>query len=205
MKFTHKKLVSTLSLSTLLQLTAGGNVAVAQGLDSHVHGEAELNVALVDQQLQIEFISPAMNLLGFERAPTTDEETESLNTVITELLTGGAWLLGDALSSCAASTLSFEGPQYDEAAHEHEHDDDHEHEEHDDHEHEGGHDGEGSEAHADFHVQYLYDCPSEPGREFRLTVFDNYSGIEQVTVQWIAGRQQGFAELTSTNPVLSLE
>ena len=37
---------------------------------SHVHGNAELNVVLMEKQLQVEFVSPAINLLGFERPPS---------------------------------------------------------------------------------------------------------------------------------------
>ncbi|MCG8415474.1 MAG: DUF2796 domain-containing protein, partial [Pseudomonadales bacterium] len=82
----------------------------------------------------------------------------------------------------------------------HEHEED-EHEDHDDHDHEG----EGADSHADFRAQYLYDCPSTPAQEFRLAAFDNYPGIEEITVQWVVGRQQGFAELTASNPILNLE
>jgi len=169
----------------LLSLSAESGLLQAQGLDSHVHGEAELNIVLEGRQLQAEFVSPAMNLLGFERAPASDEETELLNSVITDLLTSGDWLFGNALAACTASTREFEAPIYEQAEHEHE--------------------GEDAVAHADFRVQYLYDCPAEPAREFSLTAFENYGGIEEITVQWIVGRQQGRAELTPANPVLTME
>ena len=41
---------------------------IAQELGSHVHGLTELNLVIANQNVQIEFISPAINLLGFERA-----------------------------------------------------------------------------------------------------------------------------------------
>ena len=209
MNFTRKELFFSLSVTPLL--LTGSQCAMAQGLDSHVHGEAELNVVVADQQLQAEFISPAMNLLGFERAPSSDEETELLNSVITKLLTDGSWLIGDALANCETSTLAFEGPEFEDASHnhDHEHEDDHDHEHEDDHEHDDDHDhdheGEEAHGHADFRVQYLYDCAESPAQDIRLAAFDNYSGIEEIKVQWIVGRQQGFAELTANNPTLNLE
>jgi len=208
MNFTRKALFFSLSATPLL--LAGSQSVMAQGLDSHVHGEAELNMVVADLQLQAEFISPAMNLLGFERAPNSDEETELFNSVITKLLTDGSWLIGDALANCEASTLAFEAPEFEDADHDHddhEHEDDHDHEHDDDHDHDDdhGHEGEEAHGHADFRVQYLYDCSESPAQEIRLAAFDSYSGIEKITVQWIVGRQQGFAELTANNPTLNLE
>ncbi len=203
-----KKSLTQLSSLCLLSLSAGSGSVFAQGLDSHVHGAAELNIAISGQQLQVEFVSPAMNLLGFERAPNSDEETELLNSIINQLLDGGEWLLGNTFASCEASTQEFEGPVFEAASHDHEDEHDHEHEDEHDHEHEDEHDHEHdgeAVAHADFRVQYLYDCPAAPAREFRVTAFDLYSGIEEITVQWIAERQQGLAELTANNSVLVLE
>lgn len=173
-------------------LMAGCESVLAQGLDSHVHGNAELNVVLMGQQLQVEFFSPAINLLGFERAPGNDEETALLNGAITQLLDGG-WLIGDSLANCQLSTQAFEAPVYEEQSHDHD-------EEHDHASHAGG-----GDAHSNFRVQYLYDCPTSPARQLRIIAFDFYSGIETLTVQWIAERQQGYTQLTANNPVLVLE
>ena len=49
---------------------------IAQELGSHVHGLTELNVVIANQNVQIEFISPAINLLGFERASNSPEENK---------------------------------------------------------------------------------------------------------------------------------
>lgn len=184
----------------LLSFLTGSGLLQAQGLDSHTHGEAELNIVLAGKQLQAEFMSPAMNLLGFERAPATDDETALLNSAITVLLESGDWLFGNSVASCTSTTQEFEAPIYEEAAHEH---DDNEHE----HEHESDQHDHGSEAaaHADFRVQYLYDCSSAPARELKLVAFENYTGIATITVQWIVERQQGRAVLTAANPVLTME
>jgi len=185
---TRNKLMS----ASLLIFMAGSNSALAQGLDIHVHGSAELNVVLMGKQLQVEFASPAINLLGFERAPINDEETEVLNDAITQLL-DGRWLIGNSLANCQLSTQAFEAPVYEE--HSHDQDEQHDH---------AGHEG-GAQAHSNFRVQYLYDCPTPPPRQLQLIAFDHYSGIETITVQWIAERGQGIAQLTANNPVLVLE
>ena len=184
----------------LLISIAGSSSAMAQSADSHVHGNAELNVVLMGQQLQVEFVSPAINLLGFERPPNTDEETATLNNTIEQLQRGG-WLIEAFPTTCQLSTEEFEAPVYEEHENsEHDHDHDHENSEHD---HESSeHD---AEAHSNFRVRYLYDCDTAPREQLKILAFDHYSGIETLTVQWVADQKQGYARLSRDNPVLDLE
>ena len=178
---------------------------IAQELGSHVHGLTELNLVIANQNVQIEFISPAINLLGFERASNSPEENRLFNEVL-EDLKAAEWLLGDQLRDCQMSTPVFEAPEFGShemseghEEHEHEHDE-HEHEEHEheDHEHETG-------DHADFRVQYLFDCRSAPPSNFTVTAFDRFVGIEEISVRWIVGRQQGVSNLTPSNATLSFD
>ena len=191
---------NNLICALMLILIAGSSRTLAQSADSHVHGNAELNVVLMGQQLQVEFVSPAINLLGFERPPNTDEETATLNNTIEQLQRGG-WLIEAFPTTCQLSTEEFEAPVYDE--HESsEHDHEHESSEHD-HEHESS--DHHAEAHSNFRVTYLYDCDSAPRKQLKMLAFDHYSGIETLTVQWIADQKQGYARLNKDNPVLDLE
>ena len=191
---------NNLICALLLISIAGSSRTLAQSADSHVHGNAELNVVLMGQQLQVEFVSPAINLLGFERPPNTDEETATLNNTIEQLQRGG-WLIEAFPTTCQLSTEEFEAPVYDE--HESsEHDHEHESSEHD-HEHESS--DHHAEAHSNFRVTYLYDCDSAPRKQLKMLAFDHYSGIETLTVQWIANQKQGYARLNRDNPVLNLE
>ena len=173
---------------------------LAQEVGSHVHGLTELNVVIVNQNVQVEFISPAINLLGFERASSSPEESQLFNEVI-EDLRAAEWLLGDQLEDCQMSTPVFEAPEFgshemSEGHEEHEHE--HDEHEHEDHEHETG-------DHADFRVQYLFDCRSAPPSNFTVTAFDRFVGIEEISVRWIVGRQQGASNLTPSNATLSFD
>ena len=170
---------------------------IAQELGSHVHGLTELNLVITNQNVQIEFISPAINLLGFERASNSPEENKLFNEVLEDLQTA-EWLLGDQLRDCQMSTPVFEAPEFgshemSEGHEEHEHE--HDEHEHEDHEHETG-------DHADFRVQYLFDCQSAPPSNFTVTAFDRFVGIEEISVRWIVGRQQGVSNLTPSNATL---
>ena len=168
-----------------------GSLVIAQETGSHVHGLTELNIVVVSRDLQIEFVSPAINLLGFERQSTSPEETELLNEVVSKLQTA-EWLLGNTLDSCQMSTPVFEAPSFGG------------HEEHEDHEGHEGHEDE-FETHADFRVQYLFNCLSAPPAEIVVTAFDHFNGIEEISARWIVGRQQGLSQLTRGNTLLSLD
>lgn len=173
---------------------------IAQELGSHVHGLTELNLVIANQNVQIEFISPAINLLGFERASNSPEENKLFNEVL-EDLQAAEWLLSDQLEDCQMSTPVLEAPEFgshemSEGHEEHEHE--HDEHEHEDHEHETG-------DHADFRVQYLFDCRSAPPSNFTVTAFDRFVGIEEISVRWIVGRQQGVSNLTPSNATLSFD
>ena len=49
---------------------------------SHVHGEVILNIVLEEDRLDVEMISPAMNITGFEHAPSTEQERATLSEAI---------------------------------------------------------------------------------------------------------------------------
>ena len=182
---------NNLICALLLISIAGSSRTLAQSADSHVHGNAELNVVLMGQQLQVEFVSPAINLLGFERPPNTDEETATLNNTIEQLQRGG-WLIEAISTACQLSTEEFEAPFYEEReSNKHNH-------EHESSKHE-------AEAHSHFRVRYLYDCDAAIKQQLRILAFDHYSGIETLTVQWIANQMQGYTQLSKDSPVLYLE
>jgi len=183
------RIVSALGLLLLCALAPETGVE-AQGLDSHEHGRAEINVVMVGKELSIEFLSPAMNLLGFERAPVSAAENSQLDTVAAALRSTD-WLLGDALAQCEMRLQTLELPEFQSHS-EHHGDNEHEHD-------------ETTAGHADFFVQYQFTCPTQPDSSIRILAFERFGGIESITVQWIANRQQGLAVLTPGRHSLSLD
>ena len=47
-------------------------------LEAHVHGIGTLNIALENQLLELQFESPAMNIIGFEYQPTTAADIQAV-------------------------------------------------------------------------------------------------------------------------------
>ena len=50
-------------------------------MDSHQHGLAELRLLLEEQRIEIEFESPAFNLVGFEHKTSNPEEKSLVRNV----------------------------------------------------------------------------------------------------------------------------
>ena len=114
-----------------------------------------------------------------------------MNNTIKQLQHGG-WLIEGVPSTCQLSTEEFEAPFFEERE-SNKHDHEHESSKHE------------AEAHSNFRVRYLYDCDAALKKQLRILAFDHYSGIETLTVQWIANQMQGYTQLSRDNPVLYLE
>ena len=121
-------------------------------LGSHEHGSASMNVALDQNSLLIELESPWDNLVGFEHAPSTDEQHALIDGAL-DLLNHPKQLFTFNGVTCVATEIEIDSslPEGDDDHHDgHDDHDDHKdgHDDHDDHEdghddhddHEDGHD-----------------------------------------------------------------
>jgi len=131
-------------------------VATAQterDLDSHVHGAASMNVAVDTDALFLELDSPWNNLVGFEHAPSTDEQKTLVNEALL-LLNQPEQLFTFEGTNCTVTETAMENglahdDHHDEDAHGHDdHDDEHGHDDHDD---EHSHDDHDDEKASDKH------------------------------------------------------
>jgi len=148
------RLTTSLALLTASISTLASTQTIAQTereLGSHEHGSAFLNIAVDDNQVFLELETPWDNLVGFEHAPSTDEQHELVDNAMALLnkpeqlfsLDGGGCTVHDAV---VESGLASGDDHHDE------HGDDHDKEEdehHDDDAHGDEHDKEEDEHHDD--------------------------------------------------------
>lgn len=121
----------------------------------HVHGQVTLNLALENDVLAVEIEAPAINVVGFERAPRDAAEQQAVRDAAA-WLGGGRALLGvPAAAGCRRIEASVTAPEWsaaegkDSGKHDHSHDHDHDH----DHDH-----GDEAHAHADYLATASYRC-----------------------------------------------
>jgi hypothetical protein len=169
--------------------------------EAHVHGIAALNLALEGNQVQLELDSPAANVVGFEHVPSSDEDQAAMDKAVARLENGDALFRFNDEAGCRmqAATVTSEliedehAGAHDQDAHDHADEEAGDHDEH-------GHDGE---PHADILAAYHFECDS-PNQLARLTVglFEAFTGMEEIKVQYVIENKQGAAELTAQDQVV---
>lgn len=191
--------------SALIFYGLSAESALAEGghHGTHVHGIAHLNVALENNELYIEFKSPAANIVGFEHSTENHEEEAAIKEAV-KILKAGEDLIH--ISSRAGAMLeesivktSMETDEHHEAEH-------HESEHHEKHQsvdkasedgHHHDHEKEGDETHSDFKVVYRFHCNHlDKLKYIDVMLFNHFKGIEEIEVQVLTDTKQTAFELT---------
>ena len=166
--------------------------------EPHEHGAASLDVVLEGETLSMEFVSPAVNLVGFEYEPATPEEEEAVADALAQLEDGAALFAPAEAAGCELSSQEVEREVTSEGHSEEEHAD----EEHADEETGGAgeDDGEEGAVHSEFHATYTFTCaqPDSLDSVNLRQLFALYPGIEDLDVQYVLPGGQGAAELGPT-------
>ncbi|MFK3775759.1 DUF2796 domain-containing protein [Pseudomonas sp. NPDC089406] len=160
-------------------------------LGTHEHGVAKLNVVLDGNTLELELDSPAMNIVGFEHAASTDADKAKV-AAARQLLEQPQKLFGLAQAAgCKDDAQELESPLFGDAAHA---DDDA-----DAHEHEHGH------QHTDVNAHYQFTCAT-PGKLTQLDLgplFKTFPQTQKVNVQLIGPNGQKGVEATPAKAVVA--
>jgi hypothetical protein len=158
--------------------------------EAHVHGEAQLLVAVEGSTLEIEFHSPAMNIVGFEHKPSNEAQGKAVESAIATLKKHEMLFTLPTAAKCESVSVEVKSPlaEHDE----HEHKDDHEHE---------GEDGE----HSDITGHYKFSCADMSQlTSIEIDIFKQFPGTEAIEVQSISSQGQNKTELTPKQSTLKL-
>jgi hypothetical protein len=170
---------------------------------AHIHGEAELTVALEGESLEIGFSSPAMNLVGFEHAATTPVQIANVERAEATLksaeglfeIKGGKCKLKRSMVDVSA-VLEKEEKEGEHHEHEHEHKHDHEHDEHEEND---------QTRHSEISASYQFECKQVVKLSgIATTLFERFPGIEKLQAMWVTDSLQGSALLTKRVAAFSL-
>ncbi|MFK7865406.1 MAG: DUF2796 domain-containing protein [Pseudohongiellaceae bacterium] len=181
---------------SLISLLLASQLLWAQ--EVHMQDEAELNLAAQGHTLSIEFVSPAANLLGFERMPESSNEWSLLASVI-EQLESIQWLMSSQLTECSMEIESLEIPSFSASSHVHA---GHGAEAHD---HDSHSEESDSDAHGVFRVQYLFNCSGEVPAEYEIAAFSYFPNLQQLVTHWSRDDAAGITKLTTASTVLLLK
>ncbi|WP_392891807.1 DUF2796 domain-containing protein [Pseudomonas migulae] len=161
-------------------------------LGAHEHGVGRLNAALDGQTLELELESPAMNLVGFEHAATTDADKAKVAAARAQLEKPLALFNLPKAADCVVASQELESPLFGDkpAADDHD-DDDHDEDAKDGHEHH--HD------HSEIHAHYQFTCAA-PGALKTLdlaNIFNSFPATQKIQVQLISPSGQQGVEVTA--------
>lgn len=156
-----------LTLSLLLLLSS----PLAQAAGAHVHGEAELEVAIDASQLVIRLQSPLDSLVGFEHAPRNERERALLQKAA-DTLRDGTSLFGlptEAGCSLQDANVELPGAAADHAS---------------------------ADGHRSAAAQWTFACKQhERLHRIELRLFQPFPRLKTLHVQWVGPAGQGGAKL----------
>lgn len=186
-------LSATTRILPLPVLLLSALTASAENLNAHQHGQAELQLAMDGQSVELMALSPAHNVLGFEHEPRTKAEHDKVEAAV-------AWLTETPLintvsGSCSIQTSEVHYAYAGDNAH---------HEEHGDHEHE--HHESGEATHTDIEVFQTLNCPDlTPDSQMVTSLTEQFPAIEDLDIEWAGPEGQGALRLEPGIVEFSLE
>jgi len=140
----------------------------------HVHGEARLLIAMEGNNLEIEFLSPAANIVGFEHLPVNTIQRQAVESAISTLKQTSLLFSFPPTAKCDSVSIEVESPLADDDAHDHE-----------------------EKTHSDFTGHYHYQCVNMSRLDkIEIDLFKQFPGVEHLEVQSISKRGQQIIDLT---------
>ena len=194
----RKHLVTALGLVAMSMLAIPARAEEGhRELGPHVHGHGTLNIAIEDKRVSMELEVPGMDIVGFEHAPSTDDQKAAVEKAKARLEKP----LGVFSLPAAAGCTVAEAKVAIEAEHGDHDDDEHKHEEKGDHD----HDHEAAGGHNQFEASYALDC-ANPSELTTITFdyFALFAGAHDLTVNVVTAKGQSKYEVSRSKPTLDL-
>ena len=159
---------------------------------AHLHGDAELSVALEAGSLFVQLDTPLFNLTGFEHAAATDEEKRIVRDVEARLARPAELFSMTASAGCVPANEGNALPALLADTHD-------EHDEHDEH----AEDEHGS--HRDVLLEYSFTCASpDKLTEIRVHLFEHFRNFQALDVVYLAQNTQLSTALSPDNATINL-
>ncbi|PYY79193.1 DUF2796 domain-containing protein [Pseudomonas sp. TKO26] len=163
-------------------------------LGAHEHGVARLNAVLDGQALELELESPAMNLVGFEHAPSTDADKAKVAAARTQLEQPLVLFSLPRAAACVIAKQELQSPLFGDKPDADDHDDD----DHDE-QAKGANDHEHHHEHSEIHAHYQFTC-AKPDALKSLDLgqlFKTFPATQKIQVQLISPSGQQGVEATA--------
>ena len=151
-------------------------------LESHVHGEGTVDVAVEADELVIEIRMPATNVVGFEHEPSTEEQRHTVQEALGVFKDARNVVLPTEAAGCQPESVHVElhglsEHEEDDRTDEHAHEDEAEHED--------------GEEHSELVGTYQFHCKHpEDLRTLTVQALDHLHNVEEILVRLVTPTRQ---------------
>ena len=153
---------------------------------AHQHGLGHLDLVLEEQQLILELLIPAEDLLGFEHAPQTPEQKAQLDALQATLKQPEKLFALPAAAQCSLDTLELQSSLFAEPA-------------------DPGDDAVAAHQHVDISAHYHFNCSSvEHLQQLQVVLFQSFPGSARLLLQAITPSGQYGGELSASSNQIDL-
>lgn len=189
----RKSIYYSLILSAMISVAAAEET---RQVDKHEHGVGELNIAIEGSSINLEFMIPGADIVGFEYKAKSDEDISLVNTALTKFDDFSNIFTIPNAANCNLVEAEIAINQGDD--HE-EHD---EHDEHDEHEHEE----HGEETHNEFVAHYSFTCGNVKEIDrINFTYFTTFPNSGELEIQFVSEMGSTSFEVEGDEPFINLK
>ena len=154
---------------------------------AHLHGSAELTLALEGNSLEINLESPATNIVGFEHKATSEQQIKAVEQA-KSILESSPRLFSFSGSDCVLKQAKVDmSALIEQNGHGHHHDNEH------------------NDSHREINANYLYQCSQgEKLDTVSVNLIALFPSFEKLNVMWLTDSQQGATELTAASNLIRI-
>lgn len=195
MKHSSISMIKRYWRNTIILIIVTCSPASYAHLDAHVHGLAQVTIAIEDQTIEIEISAPAADLVGFEHVAKTESDIKSVADLATKLAkdadlfvlkAGNCKLVNHTINTSSMTNQNQNQNQNSGVT---------------DKVNKPSHHGGHSEVIAHYH----YHCKKiENLSTITVTVFEKFPSVEKIQAMWVTSTQQGAITLNIKNNIISL-
>jgi len=171
--YKHRILIS-LAISLILSVASSlsnAKESVHRQHGPHVHGVAQLNIAVDGNKLELELTSPAINMVGFEHFPRSEKQRRAIKRAILTLQGASQLFVITPAARCKLTLADVSTPLIGKAH---------------------------KLVHADFSARYTFQCqPATAISSINVNLFRKFPSIREIKMQLLTDKGQTAAQLTA--------
>ena len=201
----RKSIYYSLILSAMISVAAAEET---RQVDKHEHGVGELNIAIEGSSINLEFMIPGADIVGFEYKAKSDEDISLVNTALTKFDDFSNIFTIPNAANCNLVEAEIAINQGDDHDDEHDHEEHEEHDEHDEHDEHEEHEHEehGEETHNEFVAHYSFTCGNVKEIDrINFTYFTTFPNSGELEIQFVSEMGSTSFEVEGDEPFINLK